>query len=60
MPQTLYHRFTLSSRDIEDLLLERGVAVTRKSVRTWCMKFSDRFAQGLRHREGTPGFGVAP
>ncbi|MBB5366158.1 putative transposase [Deinococcus humi] len=38
MPQTLYHRFTLSSRDIEELLLERSVAVTRESGRTWCIK----------------------
>ncbi len=47
----LYHRFTLSYRDVEELLLERGIAVTRESIRTWCIKFSDLFAQGLRHRE---------
>ena len=47
----LYHRFTLSYRDVEELLLERGVAVTRESIRAWCIKFSDLFALGLRHRE---------
>lgn len=46
----LYHRFTLSYRDIEELL-ERGIIVTRESIRNWCIKFSDLFAQGLRHRE---------
>ncbi|UBV45478.1 IS6 family transposase (plasmid) [Deinococcus taeanensis] len=49
------HRFTLSSRDIEELLLERGIAVTRESIRTWCITFSDLFAQGLRHREPRRG-----
>ncbi|MBZ9752871.1 IS6 family transposase [Deinococcus sp. HMF7604] len=51
----LYHRFTLSDRDIEELLLERGIAVTRESIRSWCIKFSDLFAQGLRHREPRRG-----
>ncbi len=55
----LYHRLTLSYRDVEELLLERGIVVTRESIRSWCIKFSDLFAQGLRHREGTPGFPVA-
>jgi hypothetical protein len=51
----LYHRFSLSYRDVEELLLERGIAVTRESIRTWCIKFSDLFAQGLRHREPRGG-----
>ncbi|UBV45561.1 IS6 family transposase (plasmid) [Deinococcus taeanensis] len=51
----LYHCFTLSYRDVEELLLERGIAVTRESIRTWCIKFSDPFAQGLRHREPRRG-----
>ncbi|CAM3622696.1 hypothetical protein DESA109040_17990 [Deinococcus saxicola] len=51
----LYHRFTLSYRDVEELLLERGIAVTRESIRTWCIKFSDLFAQGLRPREPRRG-----
>jgi putative transposase len=64
----LYHRFTMSYRDVEELLLERGIAVThrrertptrtpllRESIRTWCIKFSDLFAQGLRHREPRRG-----
>ncbi len=51
----LYHRFTLNYRDVEELLLERGITVTRESIRTWCIKFSDLFAQGLRHREPRRG-----
>ncbi|WP_264777486.1 IS6 family transposase [Deinococcus aetherius] len=51
----LYHRFTLSYRDVEELLLERGIAVTHESIRTWCLKFADLFAQDLRHREPRRG-----
>lgn len=47
----LSHRFTLSYRDVEELLLERGIAVTRESIRNGCINFGDLFAQGLRHRE---------
>jgi len=35
----LYCRFNLSHRDIEDLLAERGIIVTRESIRLWCIKF---------------------
>ena len=34
-----YHRFNLRLRDIEALLLERGVTVTYESVRQWCDRF---------------------
>nr|WP_161884249.1 IS6 family transposase [Deinococcus alpinitundrae] len=51
----LYHRFTLSYRDVEELLLERGICVTRESIRAWCIKFSDLYAQGLRHWEPRRG-----
>lgn len=51
----LYHRFTLSYRDVEELLLERGICVTRESIRTWCINFSDLFARGLRQREPRRG-----
>jgi putative transposase len=35
----LYHRFTLSFLDIEELLAERGVAISYETVRNWCDKF---------------------
>ena len=35
----LYHRFTLSFRDAEDLLAERGITVSYKAIRSWCRKF---------------------
>jgi putative transposase len=44
----LYHRFNLSHRDIEDLLAERGIIVSRESIRLWCNKFGPRFARRLK------------
>ena len=35
----IYYRFNLSHRDVEDLLAERGIIVTRESIRLWCIKF---------------------
>lgn len=35
----LYFRFNLSHRDIEDLLAERGITVSREAIRLWCIKF---------------------
>jgi putative transposase len=46
----LYLRFNLSSRDIEDLLAERGIAVSYESIRLWCIKFGSKFAKRLKHR----------
>ena len=44
----LYFRFNLSHRDIEDLLAERGVAVTHESIRLWCNKFGPQYAHRLQ------------
>jgi len=35
----LYYRFTLSYRDVEDLLAERGIDVSYETVRRWAAKF---------------------
>ena len=35
----LYYRFNLSHRDIEDILAERGITVSREAIRLWCNKF---------------------
>lgn len=40
-----YHRFNLSLRDIEELLLERGVSVTYESVRNRCERFVGQFSR---------------
>jgi putative transposase len=46
----LYHRFNLSSRDIEDLLAERGITASYESIRLWCNKFGPRYAKRLKRR----------
>ena len=46
----LYYRFNLSVRDIEDLLAERGIAVSYESIRLWCIKFGSEYAKRLRRR----------
>ena len=51
----LYHLFSLSLRDIELILAERGVLVTRESIRYWCRKFGAEFARRLRRRRPRPG-----
>ena len=51
----LYHRFTLSYRDVEELLFETGIEVSRESIRTWCINFSADFVQCLRHLESRRG-----
>ncbi len=51
----LYFRFALSFRDVEELLAARGIHLTYETVRQWCLTFGQRFAQGVRRRQGQPG-----
>jgi putative transposase len=46
----LYYRFNLSHRDIEELLAERGITVTRESIRLWCIKFGSQYARRLKRK----------
>jgi putative transposase len=50
-----YHRFSLSSREIEELLGERAVLVTYEAVRQWYMKFGPEYARNLRRLHGRNG-----
>jgi putative transposase len=51
----LYHVFSLSFRDVELILAERGVIVSYESIRRWCLKFGTSFASSLRRRRPRPG-----
>jgi putative transposase len=51
----LYHRFGLSLRDVQELLAERGVAVTYETIHQWCRKFGPAYAQAVRRRRPRPG-----
>ena len=46
----LYHRFALSLRAVEELMLARGVVVTYETIRSWCAKFGPDYANQLRRR----------
>ena len=46
----LYYRFNLSHRDIEDLLSERGITVSREAIRIWCIKFGALYARRLKRK----------
>jgi transposase-like protein len=50
----LYLRFTLSLRDVEDLLAERGIIVSYETVRRWVNHFGPRIASELRKRRPKP------
>jgi putative transposase len=50
----LYFRFTLSLRDIEEMLAHRGVDVSYETVRAWTVKFGSKIAANLRRRKLPP------
>jgi putative transposase len=50
----LYLRFTLSYRDVEDLLAERGLEVSNETIRRWVLKFGPAIARNLRRGRATP------
>src|SRR5437588_3205670 len=50
----LYLRFTLSYRDVEELLAERGLEVSYETVRRWVLKFGSRIARRLRRSRPRP------
>jgi putative transposase len=46
----LYYRFNLSHRDIEDLLAEGGITVSREAIRLWCIKFGLIYFRRLKRK----------
>ena len=51
----LYFRFSLSYRDVEELLSERGIIVSYETIRQWSRKFGQTYANQLRRRRARPG-----
>jgi putative transposase len=51
----LYYRFPLSFRDVEEMMLQRGIVVSHETVRQWCAKFGQTYANALRRRRARPG-----
>ena len=50
----LYLRFTLSYRDVDELLTERGLDISYETVRRWVLKFGPAIARRLRRRRPRP------
>ena len=50
----LYLRFTLSYRDVEELLAERGLDVSYETIRRWVAKFGTAYARNLRRLRPRP------
>lgn len=50
----LYFRFTLSLRDVEELLAQRGIEVSYETIRCWIRKFGPQIAANLRRRRCAP------
>jgi putative transposase len=51
----LYFRFSISYRDVEEMMAVRGLTLTYETVRYWCLKFGQTYANGLRRKSPRPG-----
>ncbi|WP_326756810.1 IS6 family transposase [Streptomyces hirsutus] len=51
----LHFRFPLSFREVEELMLERDVLVSYETIRRWCAKFGQIYANALHRRRPRPG-----
>ena len=50
----LYFRFTLSLRDVEEMLADRGIDTSYETIRCWALKFGRQFAHNLRQSRPRP------
>ena len=50
----LYFRFSLSFRDVEELLAQRGIEVSYETIRCWTIKFGPLIARRLKKRRPAP------
>ena len=51
----LYFRFTLSFRDIEELLAARNIIVSYETIRQWCQKFGQKYSHRIKKSRGALG-----
>jgi transposase-like protein len=55
----MYGRFTLSLRDVEELLAERGLDISYETVRRWFLKFGPAYAASIRQARHRPTVGTS-
>jgi len=48
----LYYRFSVSLRDVSELMLARGIEVSHEAVRLWTLRFGAEYARRLRRSRG--------
>ena len=49
-----YHRLAMSTGNVEDLLVERGVVLSRETIRLWVKRFGRHFASRIRRDRPRP------
>ena len=55
----LYFRFTLSFRDVEEMLAQRGIEVSYETVRCWTIKLGLLIAKNLKRKRSAPSPSLA-
>ena len=50
----MYFRFNLSFRDVEELMIERGIDVSYETIRRWIDKFGSAYAKRIKSRYQSP------
>ena len=50
----MYFRFSLSFRDVEELMIDRGIDVSYETIRRWVEKFGSQYAKRIRSRSENP------
>ena len=55
LPSVTHRAEALSRRDVEELMLARGVVVSYETIRSWCAKFGPDYAAQLGRRRPRPG-----
>ena len=50
----MYFRFNLSFRDVEELMIERGIDVSYETIRRWVDKFGSTYASRIKSRSEAP------
>ena len=50
----LYFRFSLSFRDVEELLAQRGIEVSYETIRCWTIKFGPQIARRRKRLRPAP------
>jgi putative transposase len=48
----LYYRFSVSLRDVSELMLARGIAVSHETIRLWTLRFGAEYVRRLRRTRG--------